>query len=73
MSHHSPIKRRPTKKIHVGSVAVGGASALHSSAMHGDVEGIAVLVRGGAAIDVADGGGWTPLHWAARCGQHGCW
>ena len=33
MSHHSPIKRRPTKKIHVGSVAVGGDAPISVQSM----------------------------------------
>lgn len=33
MSHHSPITRRPTKKIHVGSVAIGGDAPISVQSM----------------------------------------
>lgn len=33
MSHHSPIKRRPTKKIHVGKVAIGGDAPISVQSM----------------------------------------
>ncbi len=33
MSHHSPIKRRPTKKIYVGNVAIGGDAPISVQSM----------------------------------------
>lgn len=33
MSHHTPIKRRPTKKIYVGNVAIGGDAPISVQSM----------------------------------------
>lgn len=33
MSHHSPITRRPTRKIHVGKVAIGGDAPISIQSM----------------------------------------
>ena len=33
MSAHNPIKRRPTKKIHVGNVAIGGDAPISVQSM----------------------------------------
>ncbi len=43
-----------------------GRTAVHHSAVHGDVARLRELLAGGADPDAVDRAGWTPLHFAAQ-------
>ncbi|MFF7967060.1 ankyrin repeat domain-containing protein [Streptomyces sp. NPDC007903] len=43
-----------------------GRTAVHYAAADGDVDGLRVLLAGGAAAQAVDDAGWTPLHFAAQ-------
>jgi len=41
---------------------------LISAVKRRDLYAVEVLINNGADINAVDADGWTPLHWAVRCG-----
>lgn len=56
----------PAEAASDGGTDIGGRTALMLAARNGDVPRIRELLSGGAAVDEADGDGWTALMYAAR-------
>ena len=46
-----------------------GRSPIHDAARDGNIEAVKQHLAAGADVNAKDGGGWTPLHWAAARGQ----
>merc|ERR1740117_2735451 len=45
-----------------------GKAAIHLAAMQGHSAAVETLVAGGTPVDLKDGEGFMPLHWAAEAG-----
>ena len=43
--------------------------ALTQATIDGNIEAAKQAIAAGADVNAKDGGGWTPLHWAAARGQ----
>lgn len=61
------IKESSNKRL-LHLVDEHGLTALHLSAVQGDLETTTVLIKAGAPLNPKDGRGYTPLHHAVRCG-----
>ena len=46
-----------------------GMTELHLAAYHGELDWVENCIRGGLDVSARDGGGYTPLHWAADMGM----
>ncbi|KAL1519102.1 hypothetical protein AB1Y20_003367 [Prymnesium parvum] len=49
---------------------VGGWTALQTSAEHGNLHAVELLLRRGAGVNVVDHEGRSALHWACNAGKH---